>query len=220
MKNTRNKFLIFTLIASLISTALYLALSAVYAVVISNILYLSGALPLIIEALVWFVGIISYAVIFALFIYSIKVFGTRQSLALVFLYCGVILFKNISNTIIQSYVLGIHTTLPDLLLPLSTALLEALLAFIVVVIAYFKLKDQESNTASSTDKLKSTAFFVGILISATKLLPRIIYDIGYGAPANISDLIIMLLAYASDLSIIAIVYFISHFTFRYLHRGE
>ena len=68
MKNTKKGLLIFTLIASLLSAVIYLALSAAYALTVSNILYLSGVLPVIIEVLVWLFGLLSYGVIFSLLI--------------------------------------------------------------------------------------------------------------------------------------------------------
>ena len=220
MKNTKKGLLIFTLIASLLSAVLYLALSAAYALTVSNILYLSGVLPVIIEVFVWLFGLLSYGVIFSLLIYSVFLFGAKGALPQALIHCAILLFiKNLANTVIQSWILGIHTTFPDLLLPLANALLDIALVFVVILIAHVKQK-KGRKTTDRTAALRPTAFLVAIIISATKLVSRIVYDLGYGAPSDLNDLLNMLIGYTSDLSIIAIIFLVSHLTFKYLKRGD
>jgi hypothetical protein len=50
---------------------------------------------------------------------------------------------------------------------------------------------------------------VGILLASIKIITRIIYDIGYGAPINVLDLLRMMVFYLSDVLICAVTYLLS-----------
>ncbi len=207
MEKTQKRLLILTVIASLVSMLFYLSLSAIYTVLGSNIVY--GSYLPIIDIFMWLVNVLSYAVIFSIIIYSVSKSGAKQTLALILIYCGIVLVKNLFVPVINSIILGIGLSTPDLLYPILVWLLDVVLAFAVLFIAHFK-----------SSNLSTAALIVGILLSATTLLPRIIYDIGYGAPSSSEDLFVMIAAYASDFLVIAVIYFVSHFAIKYLKKGE
>lgn len=207
MEKTKKNFFRLTFYASLISTVLYLLLSAIYIILGSNIVYASYIS--LVELFIWIVNVLSYAVIFSFFIYFVSKDGIKKSLVPVFLYCAIILIKNLSVPIINSIILGNGLDVPDIMYPLLVWLFDVVLAFAVLFISAVKRHPRSV-----------IALIVGILLSATTLLPRIAYDIDYGAPSSAQDLFVMVLAYASDLLVIAIVYFVSHFVFKYLQRGK
>ncbi len=207
MKRTKKKLLLLMLVASLASTVLYLLLSAIYTVLGSNIVY--GSYLTIVDICMWLLNVLSYTAIFSIFIYSTAKNGAKQTLSLILCYCGIILIKNLLAVAINNLILGVGLIAPDVLYPTLVWLLDVALAFAVLFVAYVKAH----NTSAA-------ALIVGILLSATTLLPRVIFDIGYGAPSSSSDLFVMIAAYAGDFLTVAIFYFVSKAIFKYLQRGE
>jgi hypothetical protein len=59
---------------------------------------------------------------------------------------------------------------------------------------------------SRANPLQVCALKVSILLSAVKIVSRIIFDVFYGAPTSISDLLIMIIYYLSDILIGVLVY--------------
>ena len=96
----------------------------------------------------------------------------------------------------------------DLLYPLLIFLVEAITVIAVILIACF------------VSKPSTAALIVGIGLAVIKLLARLIGDIGYGAPSDTAELLVMAVAYLSDVLIVVIFYFVSQMTFKYLKRGE
>ncbi|MBR2387267.1 MAG: hypothetical protein IKB02_00715 [Clostridia bacterium] len=207
MKKANKRLLLLCVAAALISTVIYLLLSAVYTVLASNLVY--NSYLTVIDVVLWLVNVLSYTVIFSILIISVSRNGVKRTLPLIFSYCGIVLFKNLSASVLNGVILGVGLSAPDLLYPLLVWLFDVILAFAVLLVAFFK-----------SNNLSAVALICGVLLSATTLLPRIIYDIGYGAPSGTEDLLVMITAYASDLLVIAVFYFVSHFLFKYLQRGE
>ena len=207
MKNTKKGLLFLSVSATLVSMLCYLSLSAIYTVLSSNVLY--GSYLTVIDVLMWAVYTLSYSIIFSLFIFSASKRGTRKTLPLVFAYCGIVLVKNLLVPAINALILSVSLNATDLLYPIVVWLLDVALALAVLFVAGLKRND-----------LKSVALTVSILLSATTLLPRIVVDLGYGAPSSTADLLVMVVAYLSDLLVIPLFYFVSNFNFKYLQRGE
>ena len=206
MKNKKKRLLALTLIASLVSMILYLSLSAIYTVLGSNIVY--GSYLIIIDVLMWIVNVLSYAAIFSVFIYSTAKNGVKNTLPLVLIYCGIVLAKNLFVPVINGIVLGVGLSATDFLYPIFVWMLDAVLAFAVLFVSHLK-----------KDNTRTASLIVGIILSATTLLPRIVFDLGYGAPSNLYDLLVVLAAYASDFLVVAIFFFGYRFIFKYLQRG-
>ena len=212
-------------ISAAIFSVVYIALSVIYNLTISNIMYSTTLLPIFIELLVSLCDVCAYAVCFSVFIYSIYRLGTKSSMPIVLIYCGVLLFESLLNVTIHHIVFRTGWQLEGLLYVLMTWIFDVLFAFAAVLIAHLSLKDKKQDNVTfdgffkKSNPLQSTALFVALLVSATKFFPRLIYDISYGAPRDLTDLLWMTAAYLSDFIIIVIVYFISNIILKKLWRS-
>ena len=59
---------------------------------------------------------------------------------------------------------------------------------------------------SKRNPLQRVALKTGIMLSVIKIITRIRYDIMYGAPSGISEILIMVVYYLSDVLVFAVFY--------------
>ena len=71
-----------------------------------------------------------------------------------------------------------------------------------------------------SNPLHRSALFTGIILSAIKIVSRILFDIAYGAPKTLSDALWMIAYYISDILIAIIVYAISLYMFTHFNEKE
>ena len=211
-------------ITALVFFSLYLALSIVYDLVYSNIVLSITLLPTVISAAVSICDIATYAVCFSLLLYSIYLTGVKASLSLVYIYCGALLAKQLANIALHILVFKTAPYITDYVYVLMIWGLEVILATAVVFVIKISLAKQEGKTVeftklfSTANPLQVTSLAIAILLSATKLVQRLIYDFSYGAPTGISEILWMLSAYLSDILIFVIVYLICNFTIKYIYN--
>ena len=81
-----------------------------------------------------------------------------------------------------------------------------------------KAKLDFSSVFSPKNPLHVSALFSGAMISVVNVLQRIVYDVFYGAPMDLSDLLIMIAYYLIDILLGLVIYagiwFISAFLFK------
>ena len=199
----------------LVFSAVYISLSAVYNLVLTNIVYSQTLLPILMELALSLCDLCAYAACFAIFIYSIYLFGVKRSMPKVLIYIGVLLAKMLLDTTVALLIFGGGWRFEEMLYILLMWIFELILAFVVVLIAHLCLKNKENLTLEFTklyskdNALQSSALVVASVIAGIKILSRLIYDIGYGLPDGIVDLLWMLAGYASDIISGIIVYLVA-----------
>ena len=145
---------------------------------------------------------------------------------IVFIYGGVLLVKMLIDTTVGLLIFGGGWRLEELLYILLMWIFELMLAFGVVLIAHLCHKNKENDVAefnklySRNNALHRSALCVAVVISAIKLISRMVFDIGYGLPDGMTDLLWMVAGYASDLLSGVIVYLISIFLIKKLHNKD
>ena len=222
-KKSLTKFLTFV---ALICSGAYILLSGSYNLVASNVVYASTFIPVAIELLITVFDLCAYAVCFSVFIFSIYRAGVKSSLPMVFIYSGILLAKILIDTTVGHIIFGTGWDLEGLIYALIVWSFDVLLAFAVVLIAHLCIKGKKDNELhfdklySSQNPLMSSALLVATVIAAINLISRIIFDIGYGAPVDVIDLLWMMAGYASDIISGAIVYVISFFVMKKLYKSE
>ena len=212
MKTCKKQLTKLLCLALIVFSAVYISLSALYNLVLTNIVYSQTMLPIFMELALSLCDLCAYAVCFAIFIYSIYMFGAKRSMPNVLIYGGVLLAKMLIDTTVALLIFGGGWRFEELLYILLMWIFELILAFVVVLIAHLCLKNKENNTPEFTklfsreNVLQSSALIVAAVIAGIKFLSRLTYDIGYGLPSGLADLLWMLAGYASDIMSGIIVY--------------
>lgn len=190
---------------SLTLTVLYLiynaVLSPIYISICSNVVWLESKLPYLLEILLELCQLFIWVHLISSMIYAVK-----RRKTVFFMVSTVVLTL---ARYLYSPILNIAKGSPldfmeifDSLIYFGADMLILAIVFIAVLIK--KNKD-------SSGYLHFGSLLSAILISASKISSRIIFDIYYGAPQSTSEIIIMILYYFSDVLYGAAVYFLVYF---------
>jgi hypothetical protein len=204
-------------------------LSPLYVSLSSNVLYSGGFVTGLINFINNTFYIAVYAVCFSAFIYSVDKLGTKHSFALVVTYCVAVLLRYIANVIVQTFLDGVFPSFRELSPAIWGCLFDILIALAVILIAHLCFKNIGKNKAKnaclpfeklyeSSNPLQKASLLTGILLASIKVLTRVIYDIGYGAPTSILDLLRMIVYYISDVLICVIIYLASLLLIMYFDK--
>lgn len=229
IKATKKRLRLYVILTTLVLFGLScFVLSPLYVSLSSNIVYRDSLLSDFLNLVnnVFYIAV--YTVCFSAFIYSVYKCGTRRSVSLTVVYCVAILLRYMANIIIQTFTDGVFPSFADLFPAILGCIFDILTAFAVLWIAHLCLgKDKVKGSCLPFEKLyqhsnplQKASLFTGILLSSIKVLTRIIYDFGYGAPTSILDLLRMIVYYLSDLLICVIIYLFSLLLFMHFYKKD
>ena len=201
-------------------------LSPLYVLSATNIVYSTTVLPELLDLLNTVCDIVAYAVCFSCVIYSIFLFSVKRSLHLVYIYCAAVFLKYTANVVLQVFFDGALPQLSDLAYVLASFIFDVITAVVIIFIAKgaMKIKSQKETYLpfqklySASNPLQRASLFTGIFLSAIRVLTRVIYDMGIGAPTDILDLLWMILYYMLDISICFIIYLLSLLVITFLNK--
>lgn len=212
----------------------------------SDIILYTSILPDVLLVLMDLTEILVLAIAFSVILFAL--FMRTPSLGLTLLYCGAALFRRICElavALILNHVIdtndiflnGLYLVF-DILLVWAVWLIGRIcskeyhkkLALRIKASALFDDNHSEPISAnpnelypfqkiySKENPLQRCALAVSILLSAIKVIDRIIFDIGYGAPEDFSEILVMFIYYSSDLLLGVIFYILSVFVYHRLFR--
>ena len=211
-------------LTSIVFFSVYLILSIVYDMVCSDIVMSITALPTVLNAMVSLCDVAAYGACFALLLYSIYTTSTKASLPLVYVYCAAVLAKYIANIALHIIVFKYAPYLTEYIYVFIIWALEVLLTIAVLFIIKISLSKQKEKTVefkklfSSDNPLQVTSLAIAVLLSAIKIVQRLIYDVSYGAPSGILEILWMFVAYLSDILVCPIVYLVCHLTIKRIYN--
>ena len=211
-KNIKKKLFWNLLItATVLFTIISLVLSPIISVISNNIVYAYTLLPDVLILLTDILNLIALSVCSAIIIYSITKFGMQASSSLLTVYVSAFFLKYSADMLVSYLIL--HTLDASVIISYAMAfLIDLILILIIAFIAYRAYRSESTR--------KKVAVTSAIIVSLSKVLSRIIYDISYGAPTDLSDLIWMIVYYLSDLLVGAIFVLISMHVFKHLTKKE
>ncbi len=220
-------------IMSVCVLALYaatLGLGMVYSTVSNNIVYMNSFLMYAIEIGLQILDVALYSVVFAFFVYAISCYGTRPSMPFFASYAILTALRRVASLLLELWISGAIGA-DDISSVIVYFVLDILTALVVVAIAAHEFKRYreylmewkklrrsagEDTTPpllcpfekvfSKQNPLQVCALKVGILLSAVKIISRIIFDLYIGAPTGVVDLLVMIIYYLSDILIGVVVY--------------
>lgn len=229
IKATKKRLRLYVILTTLVLFGLScFVLSPLYVSLSSNIVYRDSLLSDFLNLVnnVFYIAV--YTVCFSAFIYSVYKCGTRRSASLTVVYCIAVILRYIANIVIQTITDGVFPTWADLYPAVLGCIFDILIAFAVLWIAHLCLKKDKVQDSylpfeklyQHSNPLQRASLFTGILLSSIKVLTRVIYDLGYGAPMGMLDLLRMIVYYLSDLLICVIIYLASLLLFMYFHKKD
>jgi len=208
----RKRLFIYLIISvSVLFTLISLVLSPIISTVSSNIIYKNTLLPDVLILLTDILNLIALSVCSAIIIYSIVKLGMSASSTLIVTYITAVflkysvdmaisylLFNTIDISVITSYVVAF---LIDFL--------------IILLIAFFSYRASRKGKS-----MMVTAIISAILLSLFKVVSRVIYDISYGAPTDLTDFLWMVIYYTSDILVGVAFAGISLVIFKFLNKKK
>ncbi len=205
-------------------------LGIVYSSVSNNIVYMNSFLMYVIEIGLQILDIAIYSVAFSFFVYATHRYTLRGALPFFGIYVGLTALRRVASLLLELLLSGAIGA-DDVSSVIIYFLLDFLTCGIVVAIAAYEFKKfgryltewkriqrdlgndptppalcPFEKVFSKKNPLQVCALKVGVLLSAVKIISRIIFDLYIGAPTGISDLLIMIIYYLSDILIGVIVY--------------
>lgn len=210
--STRKKLFLYLLISiTVLFSLISLVLSPLYTVATSNIAYMYSLLPSIILILTDMLNFLAMVISFSIIVYTIIKFGMRTSSSFVLTYI-IACFLKYTLDMLLSYLILKRVDVYTIVNSVGAFFIDLLLIFIAAFIAYARYKKDRS--------LKSAAIGCSILVATSKVISRAIYDISMGPPTDVTDLIWMIVSYASDLIIGVIFLIFTFLIFNFLKKKE
>lgn len=235
--------IITALLLSLISVAL---LQPLYIMSITNIVYAATWLPTILVVLIDVFEIAFYVLCYPLILYAFFRFSSKKGVTTALTFFGVTVFRYLLNLII-TWIQNGAVASDDLTSVIVYLIFEAIQLLILCWIAVATFRSFFKRVAdlghaqarlgkpipevreyvfpytsllSLANPIQSVAMKTGILLSATKVFTRILYDLQAGAPRSLTDLLWMVTYYASDLLIGVVFYALSLLLISYIDTKE
>ena len=216
---------------------LSLGLTLFYNYCNTDILLYSSVLPEILKMLIDLLEVGIYAICFSLLLFSAFFrHENAPSLSLLFIYIGALVFRRICDLVGVLILYGSLDSL-DLTYAMVYILLDTALGLTVFFLSRSGANRYYRNQANalrggalfgdgevrlSTESIhpfrsiidtknliQSRVLTVAIVLSGIKVLSRLVYDIDYGAPADVKEFFIMVVYYLSDLFLAVIFYVLS-----------
>ena len=203
-------------------------------------------IPEIIEIVIDILDVITYALCFSIIIYSIFRFSCKGSFHITIIYCAAVFLKYTANLII-TFIIDSYIGFSDLWYVLIYFILDLFLLILILSFASYFIKNYYKqktvlekannrlgikNTSvkeeifssgrifSKKNPLQLSALTMGIIMSVTKILSRIRFDIYVGAPSSLSDTLWMITYYISDILIIPVMYTVAWLVFSHLEKKD
>ena len=217
-----------------IVTALYLATYALYVFIISDIIYQTTVLPLILETLLQVFGYLFYWVGFGYLIYAFLRFSKKEAMTVAAIYAAASLLRTFLGFVVYGFIVAFPTWnsfsqfyLGELIFTVIMDLCQAALVYLFVYLCARSVLSKQPQLEvarsggvfgfcypckelfSRRNPLYLLCLEAALLPSAISLLSRLYFDLAIGGmPNSISEILVMLIYYFSDIAAIAVAYFI------------
>ena len=243
-KNDQKSYL-FRMTAILVGLfAASIALGFVYSSVSNNIVYMYSALMYVLEIGLELLDLAVYAVAFSFFVFATERYGFRMATPFFASYAILVAARRLLSLVLELLLAG-AVGADDFVSVAVYFALDMLTCSVVLAIIAYDLGKYSTHIAewkkaqrtlgeepnppslcpfekifSRTNPLQLCALKIGILLSSAKIISRIIFDLYYGAPGGIAELLIMIAYYLSDILIGVLVYAAMFWIFGLLYREK
>ena len=192
--------------------ALYLidiaVLSPIYTYVCSDVILLESSLPMILEILMDICRLLIWCHFFSFIIASIYLYGAAKSKFL-FIFSPIVIFLRYFGTLVFSATVdNIAIGSEDFGFAFLNFIFDAFQILTIAVITHLLTYGNEKKTEEffpfgkihrPESRLRLSIGIGAILIAIVRVIMRIVFDVGYGAPESFDEIILMAMYYISDL---------------------
>ena len=227
--------------------ALYIAslvLGFVYSTVSNNIVYMYSALMYVLEIGLELLDIALYATAFAFFVFAAQRYGLRSSVSFFVSYVALTAAHRLLSLVLELLMAGAIGADDFVSVGVYFALDMLTFGAVLAIVAYelekygkylIEWKKVQRDLGQNElppalypfqklfnrgNPLQVCALKIGILLSSAKILSRIIFDLYYGAPTSLSETLIMVIYYLSDILIGVLVYATMLWIFALLYKKK
>jgi len=228
-------------------SALYsFLLAPLYNILASDIIWAVTWIPTLLSLGIDLLEIGTYVLCFPILIYAFYRLPAKKATLPALCYLVVIVLRYVANLIItwiqNSLVAGDDLTSLILYIMMEGTLLLIACVLATSAIRHFYRETAETDKAMLTlgqvapsihdrvfpftsvinrkNPLQNAAIRIGILLSASRMLTRLLYDLNVGLPSDLADLLWMILYYLSDILIGVIFYSLALLLLPYWDRKE
>ena len=221
-KRMRNFLILFCGILFILSSVI---LKPIYTTLYSNIIFSESFLLLLLEFLLDICDIFIYSSAFAIVSYSVFFAHAKASRLLIITYLALALIKNIIDIVMTVFLYGSIDSSDIFSVIFYIAAEAALLLAVYFTARFFKNRSENSDPLpfkklfDSSNPIQITAIISAAILSAIKIISRIIFDIFYGLPESLFEVCSMVLFYTADILIAALAYAMIIFVIKMLHNN-
>lgn len=216
-------YIAMAVICAAMYTLIQLILTPIYTVVLSDITLKVTALPTILDILLSVCETLAFALCYSIVIYCAVLKSAKVALGA----CGIYLAASVIRRVgalgvsLMMYSVIDATDMVNVLIPV---MIEAVQIFTVFFVSFSLGKKYRKRTADSSrtpyscsdiqftsvyskaNPLMTSALIGGAMLSFVNIAMRIYSDIGYGAPKDLPEVLIMIVYYLSDVLVCAVFY--------------
>lgn len=238
-KLSHKRLLLFFCLACALLYIIYaLALAPLYSSVSSDIMFKDTPLPFALRILLDITDVLVFAAAFASITYACFRFSVGRAVLFSVIYLGLTVFRH-ALSFVMEFVDSSYIGLEDWISFGIYFAAEILIVTVVLFIAVYQRgkygrflnaarlspKNAEpllpfKKVYSKDNPLQICLLMQALLISAMKMLTRIISDIIYGAPTSVSEALVMVIYYLSDVLNGVIFYAAVYFIFDKISKKE
>ena len=195
------KILLGITVIGLLIFSLYFLLGRIQVSLMSNVLFQDSFWITLLPFLQTLITILSFALFYGISVLVLCHCGMKKTIVAAAIVVLLTLFKY-AALLLGSLVIDridpysfVAVKLPTSLLSL---LLEVMQYAVILTVAWFALRRQKENT-TTVPPYRRPLIRVSLTVMLINIASRIIYDIGYGAPTSSREVLLMVLAYVSDI---------------------
>ena len=200
-----------------------------YHLINSNVLLRDTVYPLLLDFGMQFLNYLFYWCSFAYAIYALFRFGLGKGYPFLVTYALVVLLRYLINFIVGGYMTAFPTVdnflsneLPDLLFGIGMDLLLMLVLTLILRAVHQKqpyvARSKRGGVLLSNlpfsklfdlkNPIQRAVFFAALIPASVQLILRVFFDIAWGAPVGLTDLLWMITYYALDIVYVLIGFFV------------
>lgn len=222
---TFHPFILMAVFCAITYTVIQLILTPFYTIVLSDITLKTTVLPRILYAMLSLSETFAFALCYSIVIYTAVIKSTKTAIGACGIYVAASVVRRL-GALGVSFVMYKYIDKRDIINVLIPIIIEAVQISIVLLSAHLLSKSfkkrhkvaRQTNDLCNMDDIQFTkvyskhnplmtgAIISGAMLSLVNIAMRIYSDIGYGAPEDAAEILIMIVYYLSDVLICALFY--------------
>ena len=202
------KIIICMIVIGVLLFSLYFLIGRIQVSLLSDVLFQNSFWIKLLPFLQTLITLLSFALFYGISVFALYHYGIKKIPAAAAIVVLLTLFKY-AVSLIGSLLIDRIDAYSFKMVKLPTTLLSLLLELIqyavILTVAWFALRQLKENTATAYRRPLAR---VSLTVMVINIASRIVYDIGYGAPTSLGEVLLMALAYISDVLLYGVLLYV------------